>query len=88
MFRLRWQKSVSHRLLDECAKADPSLLSAVLAAMAEVESTLQNEPEFAGESRDSGNRVLIVDPLSVKYKVDNRNRIVFIVGAWVHNTKS
>jgi len=87
MFRVRWQQSVSLKLLDECSKADSSLLNAILNAMAEIESTLQNEPEFAGESRESGRRFLIVDPLSVRYRIDNRNRIVLIIGAWVRRTR-
>jgi hypothetical protein len=87
MFRVRWQKSVSLKLLNECARADSALLNAILNAMSEVEATLQNEPEFAGESRESGRRFLIVDPLSVRYTIDNRNRIVLIIGAWIHNTK-
>jgi hypothetical protein len=78
---------VSLRLLDECAKADSSLRTGILDAMADVESTLHNEPEFAGESREPGKRFLIVDPLSVMYKVDHRKRTVVIVDAWVHATR-
>ena len=88
MFRLRWQKSVSLVLLDRCATADQSLRDAILNAMAEIETTLRNEPEFVGESREAGKRFLIVEPLSVTYKIDHRRRFVYIVGAGVRRTKN
>jgi hypothetical protein len=87
MFHIRWRKSVSRKLLDECAKADVSILTAILDAMANVEVLLRNEPEFIGESRDVGKRLLVVDPLSVVYKIDHRRRTVHIIGAKVRRTK-
>ena len=79
MFRIRWPKSVNRKLLAESAKADSDLLTAILAAMSVVESLLHNEPEFVGESRDADMRLLVVNPLSVTYKIDSRNRTVKIV---------
>ena len=79
MFRIRWPKSVNRKLLDASAKADAPQLAAILTAMSEVETILQNEPEFVGESRDADKRFLIVDPLLVTYKIDSRNRVVKIV---------
>ncbi len=52
--------------------------------MAQIESALRNDPEFVGESRDAGKRVLIIGPLSVTYRIDPRRRLVYIVGATVH----
>jgi hypothetical protein len=63
MYKLRWRKSVSRKLLDRCARAEQPLRDAILNAMAETEKILRDEPEFAGESRDEGKRVLIVSPL-------------------------
>jgi len=79
MFRIRWPKSVSRRLLAESANVDSTLLTAILNAMSDVESLLQNEPEFVGESRDAGKRLLIVEPLSVVYKIDHGRRVVHIL---------
>jgi len=56
--------------------------------MAKVETLLHDEPEFAGESRDAGKRFVVVEPLSITYKIDHRRRLVFIVGARVHRTKT
>lgn len=86
MYKLRWYKSVSHKLLDRCARAQQPLRDAILDAMGDVETILGNEPEFAGESRDEGKRFLIVGPLLITYKIDHRNRIVSIVHARVHRT--
>ena len=87
MFRIRWPKTVSRKLLAESAKVDSVLLTAILDAMSDVESLLQNEPEFVGESRDANKRLLIVEPLSVRYKIDHRRRVVHILGARVRRSK-
>lgn len=87
MFRIRWRKSVSRKLLDECATADPAILTAILDSMAEVEFFLCNEPEFVGESREGDKRLLIVEPLSVVYKIDHPRRFVHIIRARVRRTK-
>jgi hypothetical protein len=87
MYRIRWPKSVNRKLLDASAKADAPGLSAILIAMSEVESMLQNEPEFVGESRDADKRLLIVDPLFVTYKIDFRRRVVKILRVRIHRTK-
>jgi hypothetical protein len=86
MYKLRWRKSVSRMLLDRCARAERPLRDAIFNAMAEVEESLRNEPEFVGESRDDGKRILIVNPLLITYKIDHRNRIVYIVHARVRAT--
>lgn len=79
MYRIRWPKSVNRKLLEASATADAPGIAAILSAMSEVESKLQNEPEFVGESRDADRRLLIVDPLFVTYKIDFRRRIVKIL---------
>jgi hypothetical protein len=56
--------------------------------MSEVESLLQNEPEFVGESRDADKRLLILDPLAVTYKIDSRRRIVKILRVRIQRTKN
>jgi hypothetical protein len=88
MFRIRWPKSVNRKLLDASAKADSPTLTAILAAMSKVESLLQNEPEFVGESRDADKRLLILDPLAVTYKIDSRRRIVKILRVRIQRTKN
>jgi hypothetical protein len=87
MYHIRWRKSVSRKLLDECAKADSFMLTAILDAMADVEFFLRNEPEFVGESREAETRMLIVEPLSVVYKIDHRRRVVRIIRARVRRPK-
>ncbi len=88
MYRIRWPKSVNRELLEASAKADAPSLTALLTAMSDVESLLQNEPEFVGESRDAGKRLLIVNPLSVTYKFDPRRRIVKILRVRIHHVEN
>jgi hypothetical protein len=61
------------------ATGNALLQTAILSAMADIESLLQNEPEFVGESRDAEERLLNVEPLSIVYKIDYRSRIVDIL---------
>jgi hypothetical protein len=88
MFRIRWPKSVSRKLLAAIAKGDSDLQTAILGAMGDIEWSLRNEPEFVGESRGADERLLIVEPLSVVFKIDHRRRIVQIRRLKVHHTKS
>jgi glycine cleavage system H lipoate-binding protein len=76
------------KTLAASAKANSDLQSAILGAMADVESSLQNEPEFVGESREAEKRLLIVEPLSVIYKIDHRQRVVHILRASVRRPTS
>jgi hypothetical protein len=84
MFRIRWPKSVSRKLLAAIAKGNSDLQTGILAAMGGIESSLRNEPEFVGESRGADERLLIVEPLSVVYKIDHRRRMVQIRRIRVH----
>jgi hypothetical protein len=79
---------VSRKLLAASAKAESAPLTDILAAMSIIESLLQNEPEFVGESRDAEERLLIVEPITVVYKIDHRRRIVHVRRAKVRRFKS
>lgn len=87
MYSIRWRRAVSRKLLAASAKAESAPLTDILAAMSKIESLLHNEPEFVGESRDADERLLIVEPLSVLYKIDHRRRIVHVLRAQVRRTE-
>jgi hypothetical protein len=81
-------ESSESKLLAASAKAESAPLINILAAMSNIESVLHNEPEFVGESRDAGKRLLIAEPLSIVYKIDHRRRIVHILPVKVRHSKS
>jgi hypothetical protein len=87
MYQLRWLDSVTRDLMHATAAADADVRNRIFTTMAEVETTLENDAEFVGESRDKGRRFVIVPPLSITYKIDAKNRIVTILKASVHGTK-
>jgi hypothetical protein len=87
MYRIQWRRAVSRKLLAASAKAESTPLTEILAAMSNIESQLQNEPEFVGESRDAGERLLIVEPISVIYKIDHLRRVVHVLRAKVRPNK-
>jgi hypothetical protein len=57
MYRIRWRRAASRKLLAASAKAESAPLTAILRAMADAESLLQNEPKFVGESRNDDERL-------------------------------
>jgi hypothetical protein len=79
MYRIQWRRGVSRKLLNATAKAESAPLTDILAAMSTIESLLHNEPEFVGESRNADERLLIVEPISVVYKIEHRRRIVHVL---------
>jgi hypothetical protein len=88
MYRVKWPDSVTRDLLEAVAKSGPKLANRILAAMSEVESILENDPDIAGESREKGKRFLIQLPLAVTFAIDARKREVRIVHVRVHDKKS
>jgi hypothetical protein len=88
MFRIHWPKSANRKLLRASAAADEPSLTAILTAMADVEALLRNEPEFVGESRDLSKRLLVVEPLSVVYKIDHRRRVVRVLRVRIRASKN
>ncbi len=51
---------------------------AITYAFDEIDHLLQNEPSAVGESREDRERVLIVNPLTVKYEVFEDTKTVLI----------
>jgi plasmid stabilization system protein ParE len=54
----------------------PGDRNAITAASHEIDRLLADDPGNAGESRDGEDRILIVAPLVVYFRVDAANRIV------------
>jgi hypothetical protein len=77
-FHLRWETSISRDLLHASSQAEPRFQQRILSAIAEVEAILAKEADTAGESRETGVRLLIISPLAVSYKVNTRLREAFI----------
>jgi hypothetical protein len=88
MYRLRWLDSVTRDLLHATSEASSPVRDRIFAAMAEVESALENDADNIGESRDRGMRFLVVPPLSITYTINSKNRQVTIVRAHVHRIRS
>jgi hypothetical protein len=57
---------------------------AITEAMNEIDAILSRNPMEKGESRDHDNRVLIVDPLTVFFRVLEDKAVVWITEARYH----
>jgi len=56
--------------------------TAVTHAANSVDKVLGNDPENCGESRPDGQRIHIVSPLAVTFRVEIDDRIVRVVDVW------
>jgi plasmid stabilization system protein ParE len=56
--------------------------NAVTRAADRIDSMLANDPDQLGESRSGKRRVLIVEPLSVYFQVEEDDRQVWVVAVW------
>jgi hypothetical protein len=65
MFQLRWTVSAKEALRRIISTAPENVRSEIMAAAYKLESRLQREGAFAGESRTENVRVLIEPPLSI-----------------------
>ena len=65
------------RIWDEAMPIGPAV-----DAFDEIERQLSESPEQAGESRPRGRRIVIVAPLGVIFRVNQRIREVHILDVW------
>jgi hypothetical protein len=88
MFRVEWSELAQARLADEWLKADSRLRAAITAATHGIDRRLSLAPDKAGESREPGTRVFIINPLTVTFHVNVRTRAVLLSGVSVHRSRS
>lgn len=80
-YRLAWPEVLIQRLA-ACylmAKAD-GLADKFTSAIAVIEKTLVESPAEHGESRSGSDRIMVVPPLAVTYRIDEPAKVVYIVG--------
>ena len=74
-FQVIWVRE-AERQLTRLWLNHPGDRTAITAASHEIDRLLADDPENAGESRDGQDRILIVAPLVVYFRLDAANRIV------------
>jgi hypothetical protein len=87
MMSIDWTESALKKLLDYTASAPPEKQLEVMAATHEIDSLLANAPDQAGESRGSGERVLIAGPLAVTFRLNIRLKKVFITRVTIYQKR-
>jgi hypothetical protein len=55
---------------------------AVAAAADQIDTSLQWDPESQGESRSGANRIMIVPPLAIHFRVSADDRLVYVLEVW------
>ena len=79
-YTLHWKESAEEELLRLWLGArDRSRLNE---ASTMIDKALSTQPAEAGESREPGYRVLIVDPLAVYFEIDELRREVWVANVW------
>jgi len=83
-FTVIWKRSVIEKTLASfvlAAMEQGEDISAITAAMTEIDRLLAADPERSGESRADFERVLIVSPLTVTFEVHEEERIAYVLRA-------
>ena len=63
-----------------------STRAAVTAAANEIDRLLKTNPEEVGESRSSGQRIVLVSPLGATFEVREHDRLVVVTHVWQYAT--
>lgn len=84
MFQIEWTRSALDDLARAWGLAASELRNDITAAAFEAERRLQHRPDIAGESREPGKRLLIVNPLWATFHVNVRTNTVLISAVQVH----
>jgi hypothetical protein len=88
-YRVVWRRSARQRLdalaFIERERGEPS--DRILRAIDEVELRLALDPLREGESRGGAERVLLVNPLTVRYEVFENDGVVLIYSARVRSPR-
>src|SRR5262249_15844413 len=84
MFNVFRDQSALTLLRRAWEQGDDPLRAAIVRAMDRVDRTLQSAPHHQGESRQGGERILFADPVAVVFAVDDEQRLVRILRAWVY----
>jgi hypothetical protein len=76
-YAVEWTEPAEEQLADIWTNGPDR--DAVTAAANRVESLLRRDPFGQGESRGGNDRLMFEEPLSVYYRVDPINRIVWVI---------
>lgn len=87
MFHLEWRDEAVADLSEGWLNADSQLRADITATIHEIERRLLRAPDRAGESREPGTRVLILNPLTVWFRVNSRMKSVLISGVRVYRRR-
>lgn len=80
MNRVIWTATAERKLTEVwLSAADRGLVADAANSM---DRLLQLNPEQLGESRESGRRILLINPLAVKFRVYPEDRVVRVLYAW------
>lgn len=88
MFSVRWVPSALRDLAEFWADSDSTMRQRITESVREIDRTLERDAETAGESRDSGFRILLVAPLGVEYVIRDSERTAFVIRVWQFSTRS
>jgi len=83
MYRVVWTSIAKDHLWSVWTQSSDELNLSVVAAMRRADSILSAHPHDAGESRDRGRRVLMVDPATFVFRVLEAEQLVRILSVRV-----
>jgi hypothetical protein len=82
MWNVIWAEPAMDELARRWNAADSAMRQAITEAAAELDRLLSQDPLQQSESRDPGERIMIVPPLGAVYRVDEGSNTVFVGHVW------
>ena len=87
MYRVEWRPPAVDELADFWISADPPTRAMLTAAAAEIDRKLSENPHAVGESRELGERIDFVYPLSYTFRVDGASQMVVVLHVRVYHQR-
>src|SRR5262249_47069999 len=79
MFHVDWLDQASDKLADAWVSADGAMRARITQSANEIDQRLGANPLQEGESRSSGRRILLVQPLVVIFRINTAAKTVTVV---------
>jgi hypothetical protein len=83
MHRVEWLDAALAQVADGWLEADSDLRAAITTAVNQIDIELRDNPGVKGESRTEDERILVIAPLGIVFRIEHQEPTVVVLRAWV-----
>jgi hypothetical protein len=82
MFEVRWEEAALDELTALWFHADSTMRQKITSTTHQIDQILTVDPYTEGESREEGQRILLVYPLGLLFRVEQDEQTVSVLHVW------